>query len=78
MKYVHIIILMLAARIGPQSIIAFLESLDYEDAVRKAVSLGGTVILWPVLQDDCSGILQKYQNLLLPRPVNGWIQGCCV
>ena len=25
----------------PQSIIAFLESTDYEDAVRKAVSLGG-------------------------------------
>ena len=25
----------------PQSIIAFLESMDYEDAVRKAVSLGG-------------------------------------
>jgi len=32
----------------PQSIVAFLESTDYEDAVRKAISLGGDA-------DTCSG-----------------------
>ena len=34
----------------PQSIIAFLESNGYEDAVRNAISLGGTRTRWPASQ----------------------------
>ncbi|MCK4815938.1 ADP-ribosylglycohydrolase family protein, partial [bacterium] len=43
----------------PQSIIAFLESNDYEDAVRKAVSLGGDS---DTLACMTGGIAQAYYN----------------
>jgi ADP-ribosylglycohydrolase len=43
----------------PQAIIAFLESMDYEDAVRKAVSLGGDS---DTLACMAGGIAQAYYN----------------
>ncbi len=43
----------------PQAVIAFLESIDYEDAVRKAVSLGGDS---DTLACMAGGIAQAYYN----------------
>jgi ADP-ribosylglycohydrolase len=45
----------------PQSIIAFLESTDYEDAVRKAVSLGGDSDTMACI---AGGIAQAYYGII--------------
>lgn len=36
----------------PQALRAFLESCDYEDAIRNAISIGGIVILLPALLEE--------------------------
>jgi len=47
----------------PEAIIAFLESTDYEDAVRKAVSLGGDA---DTLACMAGGIAQAYYKVIPP------------
>jgi ADP-ribosylglycohydrolase len=50
----------------PEAIIAFLESADYEDAVRKAVSLGGDA---DTLACMAGGIAEAYYKKLPARIV---------
>jgi ADP-ribosylglycohydrolase len=54
------------SRSVPEAIIAFLESADYEDAVRKAVSLGGDV---DTLACMAGGIAEAYYKKLPSRIV---------
>lgn len=61
----------------PESIVCFLESNDYEDAVRNAVSLGGDAdtqgaiagsIAWAYYRPGCESAVAKYGiDKLLPR-----------
>jgi len=60
----------------PESIVAFLESEDYEDAVRKAISLGATRTRWHALRAPlqrrftavCRNQSQRWPWVLLDAP----------
>ena len=67
----------------PESIIAFLESADYEDAVRRAVSLGGDSdtmaciagAIGQAYYRDIPGSIVKNVRLLLPAGMLEVIDG---
>lgn len=54
----------------PQAIIAFLDSVSYEDAIRKAISLGGDS---DTLACICGGIAQAYYGSI-PAEIVAWVR----
>ena len=53
----------------PEAIIAFLESDDFEDAIRNAISLGGDADT----QACISGALAEAHYLSIPKPINEFV-----
>jgi len=51
-------------RIVPQAITAFLESNDFEDAIRKAISIGVTATPLPALQVGSQRLITEKSRII--------------